>query len=498
MYDAVIIGAGTNGLSLALNLAAAGMRTLVVESERRVGGQASTQQPLLPGFLVHPHANYLSFQDFIGTRTEPACRAMALPPTRTPIAQHGLCFRDGRPPVIIHRRDHRKKTRRSLSRYSAGDARAYEECKARADRLTTTLSRLYFTPPGSASFGKYLAKVSEAFDGIVDPRTLARASARELIDTLFESDEVRTLCYLLATEFSGDLHEPGGAVGLLGYVFWLLGRRSLPLGGMSSVPQALAEAATAAGVRIRTEAAVERVLIEDNAVRGIRLRSGEVVEAPVVASSAGYEVHLNELVGREQLSPAEAAELSRFENTGATLMGSYAAALREAPRYTSAAHDPAIDECAQTFLGLDSTREVLDHLEELRAGHLPAPCGPVRLNTLWDPGQAPAGHHVAGADCAFPDGLDDADLAGVQRSYPAAFLTMWRRYAPNVEDAVLAQRISLAKNVNRKMRLREGTGQYRSRVRGMYFCDSSTHPGGGVHGACGANAFHAIMADRTQ
>jgi len=494
MYDVIVVGAGTNGLSAGLNAASAGLRTLIVESGSRVGGQARTDEPLLPGFLVHPHANNLSYQDLLAVQSHPACRALA-PRTVTPIAQHGLCFRDGRPPLIIYRRDHRKKTRRSLATYSPRDATTYERCKAIADQLTGALSKLFFSPPRAASFADYFAKVSEGFRDIVDPAGLGRASARTVIDQLFESDEVRTLFYLLTTEFAGDLDEPGGDVGLLGYVFWLLGRRTLPLGGMSTVPEALASEATAAGAHLRLDTEVERVVVEGDAVQGVRLKDGSFIASRMVASSASYEVNLNVLLSGEVLPAAERATLSRYEDASAGLVGSYAACLAEAPRYKSGVHNPDIDMCAQTFVGLDSTAEVTNHLRDLHAGRLPSPCGPVRVNTLWDPCQAPPGHHVAGADCAFPDGLDGSYRSGIEQAYPAAFATMWQEYAPNVAESVLAQRLSLSGGADRKLSVREGDAQYRGPVRGLYFCGASTHPGGGVHGACGTNAFQIMMSD---
>ncbi|MGK3204295.1 phytoene desaturase family protein [Amycolatopsis sp. MEPSY49] len=395
--------------------------------------------------------------------------------------------------MIIYRRDLKKKTRGSLSRYSARDATTYERCKAIADRFTPALSGLFFSSPRATQFAAYLDRISTAFRGLVDPESLGRFSARDLIDRLFETDEVRTLFYLLAAEFSGDLDEPGGDVGLLGYVFWLLGRRALPLGGMIAVPEALAEAATAAGADLRLESEVERVLTEDGVVAGVRLRGGDVLTAPMVAASIGHGAGLLE---RDVLSASELSALSRFREAGSNLLGSYAACLDRAPEYKSGAHNPDINTCAQTFIGLDTTREVVSHLHDVRSGRLPAPCGAVRVNTLWDPAQAPAGHHVAGADCAFPDGLTGDHLTGIERTYPAAFARMWSEYAPGIGDHVLAQRVSLTANVNRKMLVREGDAQYRGGVRGMYFCGSSTHPGGGVHGACGVNAFGVMMADR--
>ncbi|WP_031470763.1 phytoene desaturase family protein [Sciscionella sediminilitoris] len=477
MYDAIVVGAGTNGLALGLSLARAGLRTLITEQREQVGGQAVTEEPLLPGFLVHPHANFLSYQDF------PAVGEMLSCQTVTPVAQHGLCFRDGRPPLIIHRRDAPRRTRRSLSRYSAADASTYTRCKRIADRLTPALAALYGSAPHAAAFTRYLTRLARAYRDIIDTDGLGQSSARSVIDRLFHTDEIRTLFYLLASEFSGNIEEPGGDVSLLGYVFWLLGRRRLPIGGMGTVPETMAHTARNAGAHIRLNTEVLQVVVEDGAVQGVLLADGERVPAPMVATSSADRAAMT------------ATESSRLDQTSPDVIGSYAACLTEAPHYTSSDHDSDINHCAQTFIGLDTTGEVLQHLAELRSGQLPAPCGVVRVNTLWDPGQAPEGGHVAGADCVFPDGLDPTYLSGIEHGYPAAFADMWRQYAPNIEPSLLAHRISIAPDVNRTLVLREGQAQYRGPAKGWYTCGSTTHPGGGIHGACGTNAAHVILAD---
>lgn len=73
---------------------------------------------------------------------------------------------------------------------------------------------------------------------------------------------------------------------------------------------------------------------------------------------------------------------------------------------------------------------------------------------------------------------------------------MWNEYAPGVESGILTQQMSLDPTVNRKMVVREGSEQYRGGARGLYECGSFTHPGGGIHTACGVNAFSVVAADR--
>lgn len=491
-FQAVVIGAGVNGLAAGLNLAASGIKTLIVERTERVGGQAVSEESMLAGFTVHPHANYLSYQELLALQSDAASKAM---PRRTvmPHAQHGLAFRDGRPPLILYRKEFAQKTKQSLSVFSKHDARAFVQAKVLADRLTRALADIYFSPPSAVSIGGYAGKVADAYAGLFDAHLLGRRTARQIIDALFEADEIRALFYRLTLEFSGNLNDAGGDVAFLGYVMWILGRRTLPMGGMGSVPNALAAAARAAGAVIVCGVEVERIAAPDGVVEGVHCANGTFVPAAIVVSSADYEASMGAMLPGGEARAGK--RLGDYAQVQSDMIGSYSACLARAPAYRSGKHNPDIDKCAQVFIGQDSTAEVIGHMSDLAAGRLPLPSGAIRMNSLWDGSQAPVGKHAAGADCPFPGGLDDALREEVESSFPAAFAEAWTAYAPNMEDAILAHQVRLSSDRARKLALRLGDEQYRGPVAGYYLCGASTHPGGGVHGACGVNAARTITKD---
>lgn len=228
----------------------------------------------------------------------------------------------------------------------------------------------------------------------------------------------------------------------------------------------------------------------------MELDDGHKIAAPVVASSLGVSQTMRQLIGINSATPELRDIVRAAELANRDVVGSYAAVLESAPRYLSARHNTDIDRCAQTFVGADSTEEVVERRAALRAGQLPSPGGAMRINSLFDPTQAPDGRHVAGGDCAFPTGLDEEWQSMVRSTFPDALATVWAQYAPNISDAVAAHTLSLDATVSRSVVVREGSDQYRGPIPGLYVCGSSTHPGGGVHGACGSNAARTIIGDQ--
>ena len=133
-YDAIVIGAGHNGLCLAAYLQRAGLSTAVIERRHEEGGGTNTEEPVLPGFRHNMHAQFMEFFDIMPMIQDFALEDLGLR-TVMPEAQAGITFADGRPPVILHRPDLLDRTHASISRYSKADADMYVELKHRAVAL---------------------------------------------------------------------------------------------------------------------------------------------------------------------------------------------------------------------------------------------------------------------------------------------------------------------------------------------------------------------------
>lgn len=493
-YDAVVVGAGHNGLTLAIQLSRAGLSTLVLEAAEKVGGMSRTDTPLLEGFLHNPHANLLSFQDLSPLRSELEAAGLR---TAWPQAQHGIAFSDGRPPLILHRPDARDRTLASLARYSARDAATYGELARALDGAGALLAEGMYAPARRDWFDRQAQMLQAIARPLGLTAALGALSARAVIDDLFETPELRTLLYQLAMEFGVALEEPGSDLGFLGVSLWIAGRWRVPLGGMQALPSALQTIAEAAGAEIALRTRVTAIDVVAERAVGVRTADGQRIGARrLIASSIGPAPTLLRLVGAGELSADEVASLGRFTAASPTTLASLVFCLHAPPAYRSARWDAEIDRCLHTVVGFETPEDVLEQVRGVRLGCLPEPGAAVRVNSLWDRSQAPAGFHVAGADVLMPppSELDASDWRVIRDNYAEVFLQRWRDYAPALA-APLASDTLLAGDYERAMRFREGSDQYRTEIGGLYLCGASTYPGGGVHGACGYNAFTAIAED---
>ena len=271
--DAVVVGAGHNGLTAAAYLARAGLSVEVCE-RRDIAGGACVTEELWPGVRASPGAYTLSL-----LRPE-IVRDLEL-------ERHGLHvevhepylfapFPDGRSVVTWSSRE---RTREQLARdWSAADADGYAEFADRWDAAAARARPLLSEPASRERWleavgpGILDGSVAAELEGIPSEEVRVPFAIQGLIGTLAGPDDP-------GTAFVGFYHDLGQAAGVEGA--WGYAR-----GGMGAVTGALRSAAEAAGARVRLEAPVERVLVDDDGARGVLLEGGEEVRARVVLSNA--------------------------------------------------------------------------------------------------------------------------------------------------------------------------------------------------------------------
>ena len=324
-FDAVIVGAGHNGLVTAAYLARMGRRVLVLEKRELVGGCAVTEE-IWPGYRVSTAAYLTSLLQ------ERIVRDLDLPRFGYRVDAKDpaffSAFPDGRHFFMWQ---DRAKTLAEIAKFSKRDAEtsiAYEE---QLERISEVVEELLLTTPpqfpprGVGDLGDYLKFASRllglsAKDCVALVKIFTQ-SAADFLDEWFESDQVKVT---LATDgvigANGGPRSPGTAYILLHHCMGgVAGHRGLwgfVRGGMGAVSEAIASAAKAESAIIRTNAAVARILVREGRACGVVLETGEEIEAATVASNLDPKLTFLKLVEAEHLDPEFVAAIRRFRIEG--------------------------------------------------------------------------------------------------------------------------------------------------------------------------------------
>jgi phytoene dehydrogenase-like protein len=522
-WDAVVVGGGHNGLVTAAYLGRAGRKVLVLEARDRVGGAAVTEETW-PGFRVSTAAYVVSlFRPEIVRDLDLDRHGYALLP-RNPSSF--TPFPDGR--SLLMGPDP-ELNRREVSKFSPRDAARLPAYEAMLERIARAIEpTLLETPPdpfsGRASDLLRLARTGWRFlklgkDG---PRAveILTAPARDILDRWFESDEVKAT---LATDaiigamaspstpgtayvlFHHVMGECNGARGVWGYV----------KGGMGRLPEALAAAARARGVEIRTGARVERVTVAGGRATGVVLEDGEEIAARRVISNADATVTLLGLVGEAHLPDGIAEAVRAIDYSSASLKVNLA--LSELPSFTALpGHAPGPQHRGTIHVcpGLDYIERAFD---DARAGRPSAsPVLECTIPSVVDPSVAPPGRHVMQIFVQYaPYRLAEGTWDARKEAFGDRCVEILETYAPGFARSVLHREVLTPVDIERRfgltggnifqgamglhqlafMRPIPGWAAYRTPVRDLWMCGAATHPGGGVMGACGYNAAREILRE---
>ncbi len=326
-YDAIIIGAGHNGLVTACYLAKAGWKVLVLERRHLVGGACVTEE-VFPGYKVSTAAyvNSLFRKHIVRDLKLTGYGFQVL--ERSPSSFSP--FPDGRSLLLG---PDAELTHREIAKFSAHDAQAYPEYEKMLERVAAvvepTLDKIppNLVRPGLADLwqgfqlGRSMQGLGTAMGEALE---ILAGAARPILDRWFESDQLKAT---LATDaiigamaspsmpgtayvlFHHVMGETNGKRGVWGYV----------QGGMGGLTQALAAAAGDLGVDIRCNADVTKIVVQDDRVRGVVLKDGNDYSARVVASNADAHVTFHKLLDAKLLPPAFAAAVERISYDSASL-----------------------------------------------------------------------------------------------------------------------------------------------------------------------------------
>jgi phytoene dehydrogenase-like protein len=318
--DAIIVGAGHNGLTCAAYLGMAGLRVRVFERRDVVGGACVTEE-FHPGFRNSTAAYTVSLlQPKVIEDLKLHERGLRLVERR---AQNFLPLPDGRYLLTGNGR-----TEREIAKFSAKDAARYPAYQAEIRRVVEVLrSVLLIAPPnlgGLSNTVRELGKLAAIgrrlwqAGSLQTALRLLRKSAGDMLDSWFESDPIKAV--LGFDTVVGNLTSPytaGSAYMLLHHAFGEVnGKPSVwgyAIGGMGAITQAMASAAVEHGVRIDVCSEVREVLIEGGRAIGIVLKDGTAVRARVVVANVNPQQLFQSLVPRDVVPDAMAARMKAWK-----------------------------------------------------------------------------------------------------------------------------------------------------------------------------------------
>jgi len=517
-YDAIVVGAGHNGLVTASYLGKAGLKTLVVEANERPGGAAVTRE-FAPGFKSSAVAHLLHALHPRVIR-ELGLEGHGLRPTQHAVGTTALLPGGGRIEISADA----AATAASIGKISRADAEAWPRVMARLVRLSSALGDfLLRTPPAPSpasndfqtklALGLFALKLRML--GKKDMLELSRIltiNVADLAGDFFESDAIKGLLSLEATlgVYLGP-RSPNTVFNLL-YRLSSFGKNGLggfylPAGGMGSVAGALVKAATAAGATIRTSAPVAHLLIDKEVATGVVLESGEEIRAPIVASSADPQRTLLHLVPPGNLDIEFSKRIRHLRMNGCVakihlaLDGLPEALKNSGGRVVVA---PSIDHVERAF----------DCAKYGRVADKPAL--EIVIPTLSDPSLAPAGKHVLSILYQYaPYRLRNTPPDQARAQVFERGLAMLETMAPGTRNLVRAAETLTPHDLESQFGLSGGQWhqgevtldqvfflrpaasfqRYRMPIPGLWLCGAGAHPGGNVSGAAGANAAREILKD---
>ena len=527
-YDAIVIGAGHNGLVLSCYLARAGLRVLVLEARPKVGGACVTEE-LWPGYRV-------STTSYVTTLFDPRIvRDFALPDRGYRVFKQEPAFfhpfPDGRS-LLLYGDEERDQL--EFRKFSARDAERLPAFHAALERLaglvraiagirppTLPRPRLRDLPGLFAILREVLGLEPSDLARLVD---VATTGILDYVEPWFESEEIRAFyCSQGVVGAYGGVHAPGTAALLLhdflGGVEGARGVWGVVDGGMGTITQALAEAARDLGVTIRTEAPVAEILVEDEAgtprAVGVRLASGEAFHARTVASGVDPKRTFLGLLPAGSLPAPFAEAIGRYRILGASLKVHLA--LSELPNFKAMPGTLAGPQHRGLIVLCPSPGYIERAWDQAKDGGLSLePMVECCIHSVLDARAAPPGTHVM--SCFVQYGarhLAGSTWAVEKKTALDRVVKVLAKYAPNVPGAIEGTHVYSPEDLEREFGLTGGNiyqgamtpeqlfafrpaggyGSYATPVRGLYLCGAGAHPGGGVWGAPGSNAAQEILRD---
>lgn len=518
MPDAVVIGAGPNGLVAANLLADAGWSVEVLEAQPEPGGAVRSDRGVHPDYVSDLFSAFYPLAaaspvlarlelDQEGLRWERAPRVLAhpLPDGRCAVLSRGAA-----------------ETAANLDTFAAGDGAAWLDLVATWNRLGPDLLGALFTPFPPVRSGARLAARLRSAGGLRLVRSLV-LPVRRLGEEQFGGEGGRLL--LAGNALHADLGPEAAGSGGYGWLMSMLGQTygfPVPVGGAGALAASLARRLERRGGAVRCGEKVTEVVVRGGRAVGVRTERGESVPASrAVLADVSAPALYGELVDAAHLPRRVLDDLRRFQWDFATFKVDWA--LSGPVPWTAAEAGKA----GTVHLG-DGVDGLTRFAAQLATGQVPdrpfllfgqmttadATRSPVGTESAWAYTHVP--HRVRGD--AGAEALTGAWDRAEQEAMADRIETEVERWAPGFRSCIRSRRVlapptlqsmdsnlhggainggTAAMHQQLVFRPTPGNGRPETPVKGLYLASASAHPGGGVHGAPGANAARAALRGRT-
>ena len=521
-FDVIVIGSGHNGLVNACYLQKAGLNVLVLEKNDWIGGAAVSRE-------LHPGILYSNCSYVCSLFRPEIMRDLELPKHGLQIVaiEGGTVFTRNGDYLASYRNHHAKK--RELERFSVRDSESYSRYSRDILKQCRFIQPLLMrTAPDPASF-KFrdlsemlylLRKVNDlSASDLADTVRFWTMSISDFLDEYFENDVIKAslavsgiigtalgpmspgTAYVLLHHYMGEVD---GSIGAWGYA----------RGGMGAISKALSSSFRAMGGTLLNNSEVEIVNIKGDRVKGVTLKNGDEYLAKNVVSNADVKRTFLKLTDPSHLPPSFIKKVNNFKIRGSS--GKVNIALDSMPKFPNVSEN---NPCLKGDIHFTDSIERMERAyDDWKMGTWSRdPFLDMMIPTLTDPTMAPPGKHFMSCFVQYcpPKVFGKNWTKENKDAFGETVIQQIADYSPGFKDRILHMEVRTPKELEEEVGLTEGNifqgeltfdqllfnrpipgyAQYRSPIKGLYMCGSSTHPGGGVMGAPGRNAAVEILKD---
>jgi phytoene dehydrogenase-like protein len=521
-HDAIVIGAGHNGLTNAAYLAKAGLDVLVVEKNPYIGGATVSRE-------LHQDWIYSNCSYVCSLLRPEVYRSLNLAKYGLQVVPYGGSVTIGQNGDFLGGYVDEDVSRREMARHSARDADAavrYHRDIMRQCRFIRQF--LLRTAPDPTSFkyrdlkemlhlGKEAHKLGE--DVIYEMMRFYTMSISEYLDEYFENP-------LIKASYAGSgiigsalgVMSPGTAYVLLhhamGDVDGNVGAWGFARGGMGAISKAMSDCFEDHGGKTICGSGVDQIIVKNGRVTGVALENGDEHYADVVVSNMTFPRTFLECMDEKDLEPEFLKKVRNFKIRGSS--GKLNIALDGVPDFPALRGNPELIKGDMHLI--DSVERLERAYDDWKDGTWSKdPYIDMLIPSLTDPTMAPPGKHFMSVFVQYvPPKVHGKEWTDEQRDqFGQTVINQIEEYAPGFKDLILHAEVRTPRELENEVGLTEGNifqgeltmdqlmfnrpipgyAQYRGPTKGLYMCGSSNHPGGGVMAAPGANAAREILMD---